>query len=232
VDAVAPIANLPWYDHPASAAALDDFWATMRDALRAAGVATAPASLTRTADLAAQWRSPGLVLGQCCTPDLDTPAGAALVPIARPVFADLDDAPGHYHSVVVAPPAGGPGTGRIAINAESSHSGHHALRAWMAQAGLAGGERVVTGAHARSLDLVARGLVDLAAIDAHTLGWLPRTDVRVVGRTASAPAPPWVRHRDAPIDDAVLVAALDAALERHGDALRLAGRIPVGSATP
>jgi hypothetical protein len=209
VDAVAPIANLPWYDHPASAAALDAFWATMHDALRQAGVVDAPSALTRTTDLAAQWRSPGLVLGQCCTPDLDTPAGAALVPVARPVFADLDDAPGHYHSVVVAPPAGGPGTGRIA-----------------------GGERVVTGAHARSLDLVARGLVDLAAIDAHTLGWLPRTDVRVVGRTASAPAPPWVRHRDAPIDDAVLVAALDAALERHGDALRLAGRIPVGSATP
>src|SRR5271155_1100091 len=61
----APIAALPMYDDQGTAEANDAIWAAMAASLRERGIA-APAKLTRSGDLAAQWRSPSLVFGQTC----------------------------------------------------------------------------------------------------------------------------------------------------------------------
>ena len=65
VNGVAPIAALPMYDFPWVAEANDALWAAVAARLREAGVES-PARLTRAGDPAAQWRDPGLILGQTC----------------------------------------------------------------------------------------------------------------------------------------------------------------------
>ena len=65
VSGAAPIAVLPMYDFPWTAAANDALWTAMAAWLIEAGV-EAPKALTRGPDLDAQWRDPGLVFGQTC----------------------------------------------------------------------------------------------------------------------------------------------------------------------
>ena len=211
-------AQLPWYDHPGSSAALDRFWRCVREALRASGEYDVPERLTRGVDVRAQWRSPGLLLSQCCGPDLFTPAGADLVPIARPTFADLDVGAGRYFSHVVGrvPTDVHP---RIVVNETSSRSGHGALREWLGAEGLHAGRVIVSGSHAASIVALRRGAAGLAAIDAHSWRWLDTRGLEVIGRSAAAPSPPWVMHRHAGVEPARMRAALVRAVEYCGDAI-------------
>src|SRR4051794_35458351 len=59
------IAALPMYDGPWVRAATDRFWATIRDRLRAQGIA-APEALTRDRGLNEVWSAQSLLLGQTC----------------------------------------------------------------------------------------------------------------------------------------------------------------------
>ena len=83
------VAAIPWYDHPASADALDVFWRVVRARLDGAGFDRLPDARAR-GDVSSRWSSASLLLTQCCGPDLFTHEGAMLEPVARPVFADLD----------------------------------------------------------------------------------------------------------------------------------------------
>ena len=62
----APIAVLPMYDFPWTAAANDALWAAISARLDEAGVRSAEGSDARAATSTAQWRDPRLVLGQTC----------------------------------------------------------------------------------------------------------------------------------------------------------------------
>ena len=59
------IAALPMYDWPEARAAVDGFWAAVRDRLRARGI-DAPEALSREIGLTEGWTHPRLVLGQTC----------------------------------------------------------------------------------------------------------------------------------------------------------------------
>ncbi len=167
------IAALPMYDWPEIAPATDAFWAAIRDALRASGVA-APDALDREIDLATGWTHPALVLGQTCgLPFVQTLAGrVALVGAAD--FALPGCPPGWYRSAVVvrrddprADLAGFRGA-RLAVNGCDSQSGwgsilHHA--APLAEGGRFFGSVAASGSHRASVAMVANGAADLAAID-------------------------------------------------------------------
>jgi ABC-type phosphate/phosphonate transport system substrate-binding protein len=126
-----------------------------------------------------------------------------LVMVAAPVFHGQ---PGPvYHSVLVV------GASRrvrtladlagtvLAINEPGSWSGHHALRAMLAERGVREPlfrDVLVTGTHTGSIDALLSGSADIAAID-HTV-WTDRlardtavASLRVLGRTADWPAPPF-----------------------------------------
>jgi len=220
------IVSLPWYDLPTTHRALDAFWWVLRKELTQQRISQLPDHLERPMPLDVQWSSPELLLSQCCGLDLRTPAGSMLTPIARPVFADLDVAPGEYFSQIVTAASIPPIPNRIAINSRSSRSGCAALLEWMSQRGLRPKEILLSGSHANSLTLIRNGKADIAAIDAHSWALLDHTGVRIVGRTTSAPSPPFVCHRERSADSRAARTALERAVSRAGDRIGIRGILP------
>lgn len=197
------IAALPMYDMAALQRANDAFWAGIRDALRAHGVA-APDTLNRDIDMWEGWQAPDLVLGQTCGMPYRTRLHGRVTLIAAADYGLTDTPPGHYHSVFVAR-ADEPGDGaeafatrRFAYNQPESHSGWAAPQAWAAAHGFRFDPTLETGDHRLSALAVAEDRADIAALDAVTWRFLKRHDrrltnrLRVVGRTQTAPGLPFI----------------------------------------
>jgi ABC-type phosphate/phosphonate transport system substrate-binding protein len=199
------IAALPMYDWPEARAATDRFWAGIRDRLRAGGLA-APDALSRDLGLMEGWTHPRLVLGQTCgLPVVGALAGRVAV-VGAADFALPGCPPGWYRSAVVvraddprerlAAFRGAP----LAVNGFDSQSGwgailHHA--APLADGGRFLGPVTVTGAHVDSVELVAAGAADLAAIDLVTWGYCRRHRpaagrLRVLMLTEPTPGLPYI----------------------------------------
>ncbi len=238
------VASLPMYDLPELRPALDAFWAGIARHLRREGVTDAPAALAQGQLGSALWSAPDLLFSQCCGADLTGAFAGSLRPLATPCYhAPGCRGPDYASVVVVAEDAAvssleGLRGKVVAINDPHSHSGMNALRALIAP--LSRGGRFfaaveVSGAHAASLAMVARGEADVAAIDCVTHALLARhrpaalIGTRALCETARAPAPPLVTRADAG-EDLIerLRAALRAACEDPGlaaarDDLLLAG---------
>ena len=199
-------AALPMYDFPHLSAATDALWAALRNALRARGL-DAPQALTRGGDLHAQWRDPSLLFGQTCGYPYWTALRGQLEILGTPLYA-FDGCDGPTHGSFLVARADDPRAdlsafrgARAAINGEDSNTGMNLFRAAVAPLARQGrffGEILVTGAHAASLDAVRDGKADLAAIDAVTFALLRPDGVRIVARTPSSPALPFVIHRAQP----------------------------------
>lgn len=237
------IAALPMYDLPELRTATDRWWAGLAAALRRAGFA-APAVLTRSPDVPGLWRHPGLLLSQSCGYPITHQFAAILQVVATPVYAAAGCEGTDYRSVLVvhtdsrARRLADLRGGICAVNARDSHSGYNGLRA--AVAPLAAGRPffrhvVVSGAHSRSLALVAAGQADLCAVDCVTHALLSRhrpaalASTRVLGYTARAPGLPFVTRRAlgpeevAGLRRALFSALADPALADARAALLLAG---------
>jgi ABC-type phosphate/phosphonate transport system substrate-binding protein len=171
---VAPVAALPMYDFPHLQPANDALWAAIRLRLHQEGV-DAPGVLTRNHDLNALWRDPGLVLAQTCGYPLVTSLKAAVRLVATPRYrARGCSGPFHRSAIVVARESRARGLadlrgGRCAVNDLASNTGMNLLRAEVARE--ARGRPFfahvrLTGAHETSLEAVASGRADIAAIDA------------------------------------------------------------------
>ena len=216
--------SLPMYDLPELRPALAALWAGLARHLVREGVADVPVALACEEPAAAVWRRSDLLLSQCCGYDLVGAHAGALRPLATPRYAAPGCAGARYRSIVVVAeesPARGLEDlrgGMCAINGWSSHSGMSALRALIAP--LARQGRFfrairVSGAHALSLAMVARGEADVAAIDCVVHALLARhrpaalSGTRPLAETADAPAPPLVTRAGARPD---LLARLRAAL--------------------
>lgn len=212
------IAILPMYDWPGLRDRTDAFWAAVSARLRDADIA-APEALTRSADPAASWRDPDLLLGQTCgMPFVSGLCGDAVI-VGRPDYGLQEASFGFYRSVIVVREAdlraGGLRTGglsawagcRVAVNEWRSYSGHIAPRAHLA--GLQGeascgarkpffGAAVISGGHRDSARMVAQGAADLAALDGVVWALLqaeePETARRlaVIDQTEPAPALPFI----------------------------------------
>ncbi len=232
------IASLPWYDLPVRQPQLDAFWSVLRNELHRLSAPLLPdrlplpETLNRHTPLVEQWAHPALLLSQCCGPDLFTPQAQELVPIARPVFADLDGTPGQYFShIVTARGREHGGSGRFVINSASSRSGGAALFEWAAASGIDCDQVLISGAHASSLDYLRHGWADLAAIDAHSWPLLDTRGITIIGRSTEAPTPPFVMHRRNPIGAALIRTALDYAIEQAGASIQIAALMNINSQT-
>jgi ABC-type phosphate/phosphonate transport system substrate-binding protein len=226
------VASLPMYDLPELRPALDAFWAGIARHLRREGVADAPAALVRDQSGVALWSAPDLLFSQCCGADLMGACAGALRPLATPCYrAPGCRGPDYASIVIIAEDAAVSSLedlrGKVAaINDRHSHSGMNALRAMIAPQSRVGRFFTavrVSGAHAASLAMVARGEADVAAIDCVTYALLARhrpaalAGTRPFCESARAPAPPFVTRVDAG-EDLIerLRAALRAACEDPG----------------
>ena len=185
------IVNLPWYDLPSTYEAMDDFWSILYKELHDLGIDRLPRSLNRTTGFVEQWKNTDLLVSQCCGLDLFSPAGYNLVPLCRPVFSNLDCDDGNYFSYIVSGKKTFK-TPRITINSPSSHSGHIALLGWMREQGLSSCKTIVSGSHQASINLIRKGVADLAAIDAHSWSFLDNDGIVVLDKSTEAPSPPFV----------------------------------------
>jgi ABC-type phosphate/phosphonate transport system substrate-binding protein len=206
------IASLPMYDLPELRHATDALWQAISTRLLERGV-PAPRHLTRDDHpLCAAWTSPRLLLSQTCGSPFVTSLRESAVLVATPVYrAPGCDGPFRRSAVIVhaesaACELGDLRGGRCAVNEPDSDSGMNLLRAEIAP--LAAGSRffsqiVYTGSHLASIESVAAGQSDVAAIDAVTYALLKRlrpeltADVRLLVWTVSSPGLPLITHRRA-----------------------------------
>ena len=201
------LAALAMYDLPELAGETDAWWRGLRRHLESAGFSQVPESLDRRLSPHAQWRAADLLLAQTCGYPLTHAYDGALALLATPCY----DAPGctgsNYSSAVVV--AAGSKAGSIAdlrgavaaYNAADSFSGHLALRCLVAplsQHGRFFGRTVESGAHLSSMELVAGGEADIAAIDCVTYALASRlrpalvAGLRILAFGPPAPALPYV----------------------------------------
>ncbi len=207
-----PVASLGMYDHPGQRAANDALWSAIARHLRRLGIA-APAALDRDRPVEAIWRDPALLIAQCCGYPLVADPDLSLRVIARPHYGLPDCPPGHHDSRILvrvndqATTLAGFAGRRVAINAPLSNTGANLLRAAVAQVAPPDGffgTTIVTGSHRASIDAVAGGQADIAAIDAVTAAVIARDDpaallgLRELARTPRAPNLPFVTARTTP----------------------------------
>jgi ABC-type phosphate/phosphonate transport system substrate-binding protein len=201
------IAALPMYDLPALSEDHDRLWEALAMRLTAYGVRAAPAVLTRGPHHFDLWRDPGLLLGQACEYPLASLAGFDVRLVASPRYRAPGCAGARYRSAIVVreadrdKPLAAMRGARCAVNETSSNSGMNLLRAAvarLAQDGRFFGEIVISGGHRLSLDLIAAGRADLAAIDCVTLAHVRRHEpwrwegLAVQGWTEDSPSLPYI----------------------------------------
>ena len=224
------------YDLPELEDATDAWWAGVAAALRREGVADVPERLfrderlkaywwsgdagklnrrnaatskwaLRNGELARQWRSPGLLLSQCCGYQLVNGRASRLQPVGTPCYS-APGCSGPYQSSVIVVGAGNSATdlahlkGAVAaFNSRDSHSGYNSFRGMIAP--LAGGKSffskvVATGSHANSIAMVVDGAADVACVDCVSYALIKRhrldalLGTRSVGFTTAAPGLPYV----------------------------------------
>lgn len=193
------LASLPLYDWPELRDATDAFWAALGGRLRDIGL-PAPEALDRTRPAAGIWADPDLLFSQTCGLPHVAGTAAATRLICAPSYDAEGCGAGRYSSAIVARRGAADNLdalrgGRFAANGPDSLSGWAALLDAMEPAAV--GEVVWTGAHRASILAVAEGRAEAAAIDALCWDMAQRfepaaKELRVLGWTAAAPAPPFV----------------------------------------
>jgi ABC-type phosphate/phosphonate transport system substrate-binding protein len=199
------IAALPMYlDAPDHSAAL---WSWLAEWLRGAGLDQVPERLIWPNDYAAHWQADKLLLSQACGYPLVTLLAGKVQLLGTFQYRAAGCSGADYRSLLIARAGDGRKTlaefrGSIAAyNSTDSQSGYNALRALVAplarQARFFAGS-IASGSHRRSIELVAGGQADLAAIDCVSYALLQRHEpqalagIQVIGQSAAAPALPLI----------------------------------------
>jgi ABC-type phosphate/phosphonate transport system substrate-binding protein len=204
---VQSIAEFPLYDFPQLRLETNAFWHAIAKRLRDAGVTAVPHRLSRSQDYAAAWRNPGLIMGQACGYPLMKQLKNRARIVATPIYTSRGCETFRHSSVFIVNANAEFGTlsdlrGRVcAVNGFDSNTGMNLLRAAIAP--LAESKPffhsvVVTGSHLASIEMIANGGADVAAIDCVTLAYLQRFEsaltarVRQIGQSTLVPAPPFI----------------------------------------
>ena len=226
------IAALPMYDRPRNRGAHQAFWSLVRDGLRAAGIA-APHTLDHSLPYNATWARSDLVLGQICNLPYRTTYRDSLTVIGASDYGLDGCAPGFYRSLFIMhrdDPRSGAAVfagGRIVANAIDSQSGYGVLHQYAARTGIRLPHVSFTGSHDASVQAVATGHADFAAIDAQTWTMMQHDTAavrlcRIVGRSWTGPGQTFVTR--SPQDPAIFRAVLnDAVGALSGPTRRLLG---------
>lgn len=221
---MARIVALPMY--LPDPAALDRFWAGLRDAMRAQNLSGIPDDLCRPDDLPSLWRNPDLLLGQTCGYPLVTELSGQVQYVGTPRYSAVGCEDALYSSAVVvrredqAECFEALRGRRAVINHVGSHSGWNALRATaapLAETGRFFASVAVSGSHHASMRAVGAGDADVAAIDCVTLALARRNhpaltgQLRVLAWTPRVPGLPLITSlRTTPDEIERLRVALDA----------------------
>ena len=201
------VASLPMYDWPEVSSEHETLWACLRDSLRGLGF-PAPDTLSRDEEACRYWTDPGLVLGQTCGLPFTSGLSSRVRIVGTPAY-DIDCGAGCYYSEIVVhrdsdfQSLNALRGGKLAYNSEDSLSGYAALAHHLKDA--AGRERffrnkIRTGSHRASVQLVAEGKADVAAIDA--VAWRlalrhekSAENLRVIEKTEPLPGLPLISAR-------------------------------------
>jgi ABC-type phosphate/phosphonate transport system substrate-binding protein len=199
-------AALPMYDWPEVRWANEALWAALQVSFAKRGI-EAPAALSQPGDLLSFWQSADLLLAQTCGLPYATSLRTRVRMVGTPSY-DIGCTTGYYYSVLITP-AGRPFeglerfSGRLAVNGPDSQSGYSALL--LALSAAQGGaqsdhECWITGSHRRSIEAIAQGHAELAAIDAVSFRLarqhMPEAAaVTVVGCTSPTPGLPLITAR-------------------------------------
>lgn len=219
------IAALPMYDFPGLRDAQDRFWAALALRLRKSAIAQVPRKLTRSLSHREVWSHPGLLFGQACEYPVSKSFRGCLRILATPRYRAPGCNRNTYRSAIVVRAEEHADSleelrgQRCVVNEPDSNSGMNLLRASLAP--LSGGARffrsvTFSGSHTRSIELIAAGEADVAAIDCVTFEHLRRTrselvsQVRIVDWTPPSPCLPFVISQQA---SETTVAAVRNALE-------------------
>ena len=193
------------YDWPEVRGHTARYWQVLRQSLHDQGFDMVPEALAEGGDPHALWRDPRLVFGQTCGLPFVTELKGEVTLLGSPTYA-IGCGPGSYCSLIIARREHGgidpfAATGlRFAFNDHRSQSG---LAAWLsgvleARGALPHGMVPVhTGSHRASIQAVAEGHADLAAIDAVTFELARRHEpaakrVAVLARTPETPGLPYI----------------------------------------
>lgn len=244
------IASLQMYDLPEFRAATDAWWQGLARAFRRAAIAEVPDRLARETNYREAWLRPDLLFSQTCGYPLTHALAGRVRLVATPVYAAEGCEAANYCSFVVVQAGNAAADiadlrGAVcAFNGPDSQSGYNTLRALVApyaQDGRFFSRVVHSGGHAVSLELVASGAADVAAIDCVTYALLQRyrpaalAGTRVLCRTDWAPNLPYITCGTADDDrverlrHGLEIAFADPSLTEARDAMMLEGAVP-GSA--
>jgi ABC-type phosphate/phosphonate transport system substrate-binding protein len=218
-------AMISMYEVPEQAAARAAWWAGLVQHWQAAGLVDIPQQTEAPDNLYALWLSRDLFFAQTCGYPLTHKLKGRVTLVATPCY-EVDGCVGpSYCSVIIARRESevrrlDDVAGKVAaINGHDSQSGWNALRHSLIGKG-APARIVETGGHRKSMAAVRDGRADVAAIDCVTYATVhavaPRETeaLRVIAKSASAPALPFITRRDiAPADLEKLRAGLRAAID-------------------
>ncbi len=205
------IAAFPMYDLPQLQPVTDAFWQAIAERLKNAGLTVIPQSLTRTGDYQTDWHHPDLLLGQACGYPLIKHLKSAVQIVATPLYSSPGCESFEHRSFFIVNAKAKHRTlydlrqSVCAVNGFDSNTGMNLLRAAVAL--IAEGSRffrsvIVTGSHYKSLEAVAKGDADVAAIDcvsfAHFQRFEPQLTERVsmIGESVRTAAPPFITARN------------------------------------
>jgi ABC-type phosphate/phosphonate transport system substrate-binding protein len=198
------------YDLPELRDAHNRLWDALARRLRESGIVGVPQQLTRRLSHREVWGHPGLLFGQACEYPVSKSFRSDLRILGTPHYRAPGCSKNTYRSAIVVH-AEEPADSleelrerRCVLNEPDSNSGMNLLRAALAP--LAGGARFFrsvsfSGSHRKSVELIAAGEADVAAIDCVTLEHLRRTrpklasQIRIVDWTPSSPCLPFVISR-------------------------------------
>jgi ABC-type phosphate/phosphonate transport system substrate-binding protein len=208
------IIALPMYDWPEIQRETDCWWAGLRRHFQAVGFRDLPKEHDRTTTLHDQWRSPDLLFTQTCGYPLVHQFDGLLEILGTPCYAAAGCRGAAYSSnivvredspVLVAQDL----LGRRAVyNSPDSMSGHLALLAVaspFADEKWVFSQMIESGSHIRSMELVAAGVADVAAIDCvtYTLAERYRPDLvrplRIIARSPPVSGLPYVTAARRPL---------------------------------
>lgn len=201
------LASFPMYDFPPLQPAHDELWSSLRRFLIDAGLEEPPAQLTRGVEHVGVWTHPYLLLAQGCQYPLAKFFANRVRLVATPRYLAPGCDHATYRSAIVVrhdDPAErlvDLRNRRCAVNERASNSGMNLLRASIAP--LANGRRffesvVFSGSHRKSVQMVAAGDADVAAIDCVSLAHFQRlypsiaSPLRILEWTPPAPSLPFI----------------------------------------
>lgn len=181
------IACLPMYDRPELRWATDQFWNAIATGLGDRGI-DAPEQLSRSDDYTVMWNDPELLLGMTC----GKPYRDGLHNNRRLVGTydyGLDGcASGYYNSHIITnrdtgPTSLGECAGlRFCFNGMNSESGYACVIRAVGDLDMFCGAQIISGAHQKSVEMVAAGRADFAAIDAATWRYIAASAPELAGQ--------------------------------------------------